>query len=224
VKFPRASGVLLHPTSLPGRFGIGDFGVEAFRFADLLASSGQTIWQMLPLGPTAEGDSPYSLFSAFAGNPLLICPDKLAEEGLIDAPQVPAFPEDQVDFDAVSAWKQIILHQAYDRFRRSSSPGPRRAFADFCAAESGWLDPFALFMSLLEAHGGRMPWPEWSRHTGEGLEEEVEAKKFWQFLFFRQWNELREHCRKRGIRLMGDVPIYVAHNSADVWTAPKLYE
>src|SRR5579871_4227547 len=159
----RASGVLLHPTSLPGPYGVGDLGPDADRFVDFLAASGQTYWQILPLGPTGYGDSPYQTFSAFAGNPLLISPRLLVREGLLPAgalSEVPAFPADRVDYGAVIPYKRRLLARAFAQFRRRADPGLRRAVEDFAAAQGAWLAPFALFMALKDAHGDR-PWTEW---------------------------------------------------------------
>lgn len=237
MKFERTSGVLLHPTSLPGRFGIGELGGEAYRFADYLHGACQSIWQVLPLCPTGYGNSPYTSFSSFAGNPLLISIDRLLEHDLALRDDVestlPKFPEDKVDFDAVMAWKLPILRKAYDLFVERASQDWKEDFAAFCHANSAWLDDFALFMALREVHGLR-PWNEWeaglvarnpeTMHAWrQRLGVEVQARKFWEYLFDRQWSDLRKYCNERGIRLMGDLPIYVAHNSADVWANPELF-
>src|SRR5690349_16982114 len=151
--FPRSSGILLHPTSLPGRFGIGDLGREAYRFADFLDAAGQTIWQMLPLGPTGYGDSPYQLFSAFAGNPLLISPERLVDAGYLSAADVqsaPEFPDDYVDYGAVIAWKTPLLRRAFENFRKSGIARDRDSFQAFCDRHHRWLDSFASFMTLKE--------------------------------------------------------------------------
>src|SRR6185436_7704739 len=161
--FPRASGILLHPTSLPGPFGVGDLGDEAYRFVDFLQSSGQTLWQILPLGPTGYGNSPYASYSAFAGNTLLISPERLARADLLtegDFRSVPDFPEDQVDFDQVVAFKKSVLQKAYQRFQQLQTPQLTNAFKSFCARENYWLEDYALFLALKDGHGGR-PWTEW---------------------------------------------------------------
>jgi 4-alpha-glucanotransferase len=221
VPFPRSSGILLHPTSLPGRFGIGDFGPEAYAFADFLAATGQSIWQMLPLGPTGYGDSPYQLFSAFAGNPLLISPEDLLldEEDLADAP---AFPNDRVDFERVIPWKMKLLDQAYRNFRERAGEALREEYADFCKRNAYWLEHFAEFMALKEANGAEHVWSEW-RAGVEAPRERIDAIRYTQFEFFRQFYELKNYCRRLGIRLMGDLPIYVAHDSADVWAHPEMF-
>ncbi len=221
MKFPRSCGILLHPTSLPGRFGIGDLGNEAYHFADLLAEAGQTIWQVLPLTPTGYGDSPYQSFSAFAGNALLISPDKLVQHGYLDASQLvvsPLFPDDSVDFQRVVQYKFGLLRKAHQRFSQQAN---RRAFDEFCNRERAWLDDFARFAALKEANGG-VSWTDWTHHDADPTA--IEAHKFWQFEFFRQWDDLKAYCGGLKIRIMGDVPIYVAHDSADVWANPDLFE
>src|ERR1035441_10393561 len=193
MRFPRSSGILLHPTSLPGPWGIGDLGESARRFADFLAESGQTLWQVLPLGPTGYGDSPYQCFSALAGNPLLIAMDDW------DVPAAPAFPRDEVDFARVIPWKMEVLEAAARRF--FSGPGDP-AFSDFCAANASWLDDFALFMALKQHHGevvgsrwepgARARDPKSLAAWRERLAPAIAAQRYFQFLFFRQWRELRE--------------------------------
>jgi 4-alpha-glucanotransferase len=200
----RASGILLHPTSLPGRFGIGDLGPEAHRFADWLAAEGQTIWQVLPLGPVGYGESPYQLFSAFAGNPLLI-----SLEGLDDS-EPPKFAEDRVEFERVVPWKMAALRRAFRRGRRMAG-----------GESPPWLDTFARFMALKVANGG-VAWPEWDPKIAADPDE-IEFQKFLQVEFTRQWCALKTYCAERGIRMMGDIPIYVATDSADVWAQPELF-
>jgi len=225
MRFLRSSGILLHPTSLPGPYGIGDLGREARRFADFLAESGQTLWQVLPLGPTGYGDSPYQCFSALAGNPLLIAMDDW------DVPAAPAFPRDEVDFARVIVWKMGVLEAAAERF--FSGPGDP-AFSDFCTSNASWLEDFALFMALKQHHG-EVVWSRWEPGARtrdpqalaawrERLAPAIAAHRYFQFLFFRQWRELREYCRARNIRIMGDLPIYVAHDSADVWAKPEAFQ
>src|SRR5712664_278282 len=163
MSFPRASGILLHPTSLPSRCGIGDLGVEAYRFADFLATSGQSLWQVLPLGPTGYGDSPYAGYSAFAGNTLLISPEKLLEEGLLtqaELDEVPTLPSEAVDFGRANEVKENLLAKAFARYQRTGDTEFRRAFETFSEQNSSWLDDYALFRALKTAHGGA-PWHEW---------------------------------------------------------------
>ncbi|MDQ2855336.1 MAG: 4-alpha-glucanotransferase [Acidobacteriota bacterium] len=235
--FPRASGILLHPTSLPGRFGIGDLGAEAYRFADFLLASGQSLWQVLPLGPTGYGDSPYACYSAFAGNTLLISPERLVDAALLttdDLADSPAFTGARVDFDRVHQFKDKILRTAFERFAATRNSDLRSDFESFCASQSSWLEDYALFRALKEVHGGRS-WHEWDAsfvrrdadalaRARETLRAEIEAHAFHQFLFFKQWSELKKYCNKRGIKFIGDIPIFVAHDSSDVWTNPDQFK
>ena len=233
----RASGLLLHPTSLPGRFGIGDLGPEAAHWVDFLAAAGQKLWQVLPLGPTGYGDSPYQGFSAFAGNPYLVSPEGLAEDGLLDADDLaalPAFSADRVDYGPVIEWKLAILAKAHARFAAGAAPGLRADYRAFCRRHAGWLEDFALFMALKESHGGAT-WTSWEpglvgREPGalaaarERLAPAVDSQRFRQYLFFRQWGAVRERARGAGVRIIGDLPIFVAHDSADVWAHPELFQ
>ncbi len=236
MRFRRSSGLLLHPTSLPGRYGVGEIGREAFEFIDYAASAGQKLWQVLPLAPTGYGDSPYQALSAFAGNPLLISLDDLVERGLLDRAELaspPRFQEDQVDFGAVTRFKLPLLRAAAQRFQSAASASDRTAFETFVQDHGWWLEDFALFMSSKEAHD-LVTWTAWDRDLAlrtpealkrwrEKLAPAILAHKFWQFVFFQQWAAIRDHCRTRGIRIMGDIPIYVAHDSADVWSNPGLF-
>ena len=237
MRFPRSSGILLHPTSLPGPFGIGDLGPQARGFVDFLAEAGQTLWQVLPLGPTGFGDSPYQCFSGLAGNPLLISPERLAEQGWLDPSAlsgVPRFRESQIDFARVIAWKTALLQSAARVFLRSASPSDQASFRSFCDLNRDWLDDFALFM-VLKQHHGYAVWSQWEPAIRwrdraalaaweEKLAEPIAIQKFLQFAFFSQWQELRSYARAHGVRLMGDLPIYVAHDSADVWVNPQYFE
>ena len=237
MRLTRLSGILLHPTSLPGRFGIGDLGPQAYAFLEWLESAGQTLWQVLPLGPTGYGDSPYQLFSAFAGNPLLISPERLREQGLLssaDLNSFPQFPTDHVDFGPLIPSRLGLLTRAYQNFQRAATPSIRREFEHFCE-ERPWLEDYALFIALKQQHGVEHVWTEWepqlvSRHAGalnlwrRQLQGEVEKQKFWQWEFARQWQSLRADARERNIRIMGDLPIYVAHDSADVWSNPDHFQ
>lgn len=228
--FPRASGILLHPTSLPGDFGIGDLGDEAFSFIDLLVSARQTYWQILPLGPTGFGDSPYQCFSAFAGNTLLISPEKLVEDGLIsdaDLEDRPDFIAHKVDFGSVYDWKNQLLPKAYEGFHHVTSVDLRGKFETFCQENEFWLEDYALFRSI-KATQDQKPWYEWPdelklrepselRAVHEKLYDKIQAEKFYQFLFFRQWFMVKEYANQNGIKIIGDIPIFVAADSADVW-------
>jgi len=231
-KFPRSSGILLHPTSLPTRFGIGDFGPAAYQFADFLSGAGQSVWQVLPIGPTGYGDSPYQSFSAFAGNPLLISIEQLADEGLLSLSDFDVFhglPADRVDYERVNQLKLPLLKKAYEHFKDVKHEN----CCEFKDAQKHWLDDFALFMALKEAHRGAA-WVHWDRElvrrdadalkrAREQFSEEIEAHKFIQYVFYRQWQKLRQHCADRDIRIMGDLPIYVAHDSSDVWANPEFF-
>ena len=234
--FARRSGILLHPTSLPGRFGIGDLGPEAYRFVDWLASAGQTYWQVLPLSPTGYGDSPYQGLSAMAGNPLLISPERLVEAGLLDPADleaIPALPVERVDYGPTIQLKISLLARALANFQAQAAPQARAALERFCAEQSSWLDDLALFMALKQAHALR-PWHEWepgprtrqpealARWTAE-LAAEVAAAKFNQWLFFDQWLALKRYANERGVRIVGDIPIFVSLDSVDVWANTRLF-
>jgi 4-alpha-glucanotransferase len=224
VIFPRASGVLLHPTSLPGPHGIGELGPEAFRFADWLAEAGQTIWQVLPLGPVGYGESPYQLFSAFAGNPMLISLDSLVERGWLapaDLAQRPQFRDETVNFEAVVPWKTGLLRQAFETYRTHHMEADREELEAFVGKQAAWLNGYARFMALKDTHENTM-WTTWDPGS-EPDPDAIEYEKFLQFEFFRQWSALKQYCAGRGIRMMGDLPIYVAHDSADVWEQPGLF-
>ena len=237
MNFPRSSGILLHPTSLPGRFGIGDLGPQAYTFADFLEAAGQSVWQVLPLGPTGYGDSPYACYSAFAGNTLLISPEQLVVDGLLakgELANVPEFAAECVEFEGVHKFKDSILRHAFTSFKQVANPEIGKAFAEFCRQQMSWLDDYALFRALKDSHGG-VAWNEWEpplvRRDPEALElartqleADIEAQKFYQFLFFRQWFTLKADCNNRGINLVGDIPIFVAHDSADVWTNPDQFK
>ncbi|GAB4496553.1 MAG: 4-alpha-glucanotransferase [Anaerolineales bacterium] len=236
MKFERSAGILLHPTSLPGPYGIGDLGPEAYRWVDFLHQSDCGLWQVLPLGPTGYGDSPYQCFSAFAGNPYLISPDALLRDGLLtpaDLASKPDFPAHAVDFGPVIVWKLGILDRAYQRFQPLVKSPLKAEFAAFCEAQADWLEDYALFMALKDAHNGA-PWSTWQaplrQREPQALQTAreqhavaVERQKFFQFLFFRQWNAVRAYANQHGIKIIGDIPIFVAHDSAEVWANPQLF-
>jgi 4-alpha-glucanotransferase len=230
----RASGVLLHPTSLPSSYGIGDLGPEAYQFVDFLVTADQSLWQVLPLGPTGYGDSPYACYSAFAGNTLLISPEQLVKEGLLDAAPPPAIKTSKIDFGEAHRIKETLLQKAYERYTKTTDTALRSAFETFAQLHAHWLEDYALFRALKNAHGG-IAWNEWQpalvRRTPSAivrardeLHEEVEAQMFYQFLFFRQWFALKSYCNDRGVRIIGDLPIFVAQDSADVWTNPEQFK
>ena len=237
MSFPRSSGVLLHPTSLPGRFGVGDLGDEAYKFVDFLAASGQSLWQVLPLGPTGFGDSPYQCFSAFAGNTLLVSPEVLVREGLLgaeDIERVPSFPLEKVEFGGAIEFKNALLAKAFGRFRQTTDRSLRAYFDHFCRQAAGWLDDYTLYRALKDAQGGKA-WNEWEPQLArrepsalasarEHLRDAVDAQKFYQFLFFRQWAALKAYAHEQGVKLVGDIPIFVARDSADVWMSPDQFK
>ncbi len=234
MRHKRASGILLHPTSLPGRFGIGDLGPSASAFIDFLTETGQHWWQMLPLGPTGSSNSPYQSHSSFAGNPMLISPEQVVADGYLDESDLPDEvphdgPEVRIDFDAIEHLKEALFRKAFARFDPSGEPN----YGFFVASQAGWLDDFALYMALKHEHDDHawFDWgPELATRKPEAIEEakvrldaEIRYHKFVQYLFSRQWRAMRDACRVRGIRLIGDLPIYVAEDSADVWARPDLF-
>ncbi len=232
----RSSGILLHPTSLPGRFGIGDMGPEAYHFLDFLAESKQRAWQVLPLGPTGYGDSPYQSFSAFAGNPLLISLERLVADGLLrpaDVRETPSFPEHRVNYGSVIQFKTAMLTRSFERFRAGVRPHLQDDFDAFARDSSAWLEDFALFMALKEAHGGAV-WNTWEPDIAgrqpqavgrwqRDLSDSCYRHKYYQYLFSKQWSALKGAANERGINLIGDTPIFVAHDSSDVWAHPEFY-
>lgn len=234
--FSRASGILLHPTSFPGRFGIGDLGSEAYKFVDFLKQSGQELWQVLPLGPTGFGNSPYLCYSAMAGNPLLISPEKLRDYGLLANEDLDAygeFPADQVDYDGVAKAKHSLFEKACNNFKSNAPEEQKAAFEEFCATKSFWLNDFSLFMAIKEDREGAS-WHTWdyaiARRQPAAMEEcqqrltdEIYYHKYLQFEFFRQWADLKKYANDNGIKIFGDLAIYVAHDSADVWSHPEIF-
>ena len=232
----RGSGILLHVTSLPSPFGVGDMGPGAFRFVDFLAETKQSLWQVLPLNPTdpEHYSSPYHSSSAFACNPLLISPELLVQDGLLsmgDVKSPPDFPADRVDYRAVGAYKAALLGKAYRRFKER---GNQHEFERFCSENATWLEDFALFMALKSHFAGKV-WSDWAKDIRERereaverarkeLSEKVDGEKFLQYIFFAQWSALKRYCNERGIQIIGDIPIYVEHDSADVWAHPEIFK
>jgi 4-alpha-glucanotransferase len=239
MRFQRAAGVLLHPTSLPSRYGIGDLGDSAYTFIDFLVAANQRLWQILPLGPTGYADSPYQSFSSFAGNPLLISPDRLVEDGYLPpeaVADVPDFPEHEVDYGWVIVYKEKLLRQAYDYFQINATAAQKKAYAAFRKAAAYWLDDFAAFMAIKAHHkdieGG--VWSTWPadiagrkpaalKRWTKALADEIDNHRFQQFLFFEQWSALRAYANEREVRIIGDAPIFVAYDSADVWSHPEQF-
>ena len=255
MKFPRSAGILLHPSSLPGPFGIGTLGAEARAFVDFLADAETGFWQILPLGPTGYGDSPYQCLSSFAGNPYLIDPEELARAGLAERSDVVACKvpnTGRVDFGTLFARREALIDSAWERFKerqkasRTAYPEVRpaestgvpqfdqAAFRTFCAGNASWLDDFALFMTIKEDRGNGSwdSWPEELRlrkpsalgKFASGHGDRIEREKFSQFLFFAQWSALKSHAESRGVRIIGDIPIFVAWDSADTWAHPRLFQ
>lgn len=232
----RTSGILLHPTSLPSRFGIGDLGENAYRFIDFLSNSDQQIWQILPIGPTGYGNSPYLSYSALAGNPLLISPTLLQRQGLLteaELQNLPDFPLDKVDFEQVIATKMPLLRRASDRFKAQATAKEEQKFQKFCNRQNDWLSDYALFMSLKEAHNDS-PWNQWGKEIASRqpqamvewankLVDQIFFHKFVQYQFFSQWKDLKHYANQNGVKLFGDIPIYVAHDSADVWAHKEIF-
>lgn len=233
----RSSGVLLHPTSFPGPYGIGDLGDEARRFVDWLAAAGQRWWQILPLNPTWQDGSPYKSPGAFAGNPLLVSPDRLALEGLLDEADLAplrssAGEAGRIDFPSVARRKAAAHQAAFDRFQSFGDCHPLAVlFLEFRSRSAGWLAPYARFLAAREAQGGEA-WMDWEAPFRAGAAESPAFERlarriaffeFEQFLFHRQWGELRSYAAERGVRIIGDLPIYVAQESADVWAEPEIF-
>jgi 4-alpha-glucanotransferase len=221
----RKSGILLHPTSLPGKFGIGDLGRWAYRFADFLIESGQQLWQVLPLGPPGYGYSPYQAYSSMAGNPLLISPQMLVDQGWLSSADLltaPGFADSFVDFDSVIPFKVNLLKKATAAFLGRDSDPLQQQFLEFCGQNESWLNPFAEFAALKEANANSA-WTDWNQNAVVE-EQSLLSHKFIQFEFFRQWKLLKEYCNAHGIEIIGDISIFIAHDSADVWANPELFD
>ncbi|MDI7261555.1 MAG: 4-alpha-glucanotransferase [Thermodesulfobacteriota bacterium] len=232
----RGSGILLHITSLPSPFGIGDLGPWAYQFADFLARTKQSYWQILPLNPTdqAFGNSPYSCPSAFAGNTLLISPELLVHSGFLKKEEIenpPPFPSERCDYASVIPHKTELLQRAYESFKTDG--GEREPYEIFCKENQEWLEDFALF-AVTKNHFHGKAWGEWEKDLRDrdlnhlekikkNVQDEIEREKFLQYLFFNQWRSLKDYCNKKGIQFVGDIPIYVNYDSADVWTHPELF-
>ncbi|HEV7489098.1 MAG TPA: 4-alpha-glucanotransferase [Thermoanaerobaculia bacterium] len=232
----RTAGVLLHPTSLPGRFGIGDLGDELLAFLDWAQSAGLRIWQVLPLNAPGYGNSPYGCLSSYAGNPLLISPQSLVESGLLPGDaldDVPSFAEDFVEFDRVHAYKESLLRKSFEHFAEHASDEQRHALTAFIH-DNAWLPDWTLYAALKEQHGGKS-WTAWTSDVASRdrdalaearlkLAEELRFHEYVQWLFFAQWAAVREAAAARSLRIMGDIPIYVAGDSADVWANREIFQ
>ncbi len=232
----RSSGILLHPTSLPGRFGVGDLGAAAYEFVDFLEETGQSLWQVLPLGPTGYGDSPYSCFSAFAGNPLLISLGALVDDGLLDQNDIdnaPEFPSHRVDYGSAIEFKSAMLKKAHANFIENGSDQLKDEYLAFAGETSWWLEDYTTYRAIKDAHGGR-EWTRWEPFLRDREDKaiyffrenhavEISAQKFYQYLFFKQWLGLASYANEHGVKIIGDAPIFVAHDSADVWANRELF-
>ena len=235
MKFKRSAGILHHPTSLPAEFGIGDLGKNAYRFVDFLHNAGQTLWQVFPLGPTGFGDSPYQSFSAFAGNPLIISPEMLKEEGYltkIDLENIPDFNPIKIDYGKVIEYKISLLRKAYENSKKNGI-NDKNDFEKFCRENESWLEDYALFMAGKDFHGGKL-WLEWDKSLAfrvenslnnwkEKLATEINFHKFVQYTFFKQWIALKKYANAKGIKIIGDLPIFIAYDSADLWANKHLF-
>ncbi|MBC7958864.1 MAG: 4-alpha-glucanotransferase, partial [Vallitaleaceae bacterium] len=236
MKVMRKSGILLHPTSFPNKYGIGDLGPSSYIFIDFLDKSGQKLWQVLPLGPTGYGDSPYQAFSSFAGQPLIISPEKLIDEGLLfedDFANMPEWDPLTIAYGPAINYKFSILRKAFSRFQTLEYGPLKAAFEKFCEKEASWLLDYALFMAIKDAHGGVI-WTSWDREIAfptqavkqkwlDQLKDHVMFYEFIQFLFYSQWNALKDYAHTKGIQVVGDIPIFVAFDSADVWAHKDLF-
>ena len=237
MQLTRSSGILMHISSLPSRHGIGDLGAAAYEWVDMLHASGTKYWQMLPLTPTGYGNSPYQGLSAFAGNPLFIDPEELVENGLLDisdSEDAPGYPKRRIDFKSATDWKNKFLRQAYQHSKRGMSAQLQRDYEAFLQTNEFWLDDFAIFMAIREAFG-LVSWSEWPQGLRnrsiseltffcETHNEEIGRHRFLQFLFSRQWKKLKSYANRRGIQLIGDIPIFVGFDCADVWAHPQLFQ
>ena len=234
---PRYAGILLHPTSFPSPYGIGDLGKGAYEFIDFLRDCDLTLWQCLPLGPTGYGDSPYQSFSSFAGQPLIISPDELVKEGLLtaeDLADVPDFGDGAIDYGPAIACKNKLLARAYAHFKASRKKALKEDYALFCNENADWLENYALFMALKDHHGGKS-WHEWApecqfpdakirQKLSRLLKDRIGYYCFIQFIFFRQWKALKSYANEKGILIIGDIPIFVSPDSADVWGRKDLFQ
>ena len=233
----RTSGILLHPTSLPSPYGIGDLGKAAYDFIDFLEKAGQHLWQILPLTPTGYGNSPYSSFSAFAGQPLLISPEHLEKMGLLEEWELDTAPEnneDLVEYDKVSKWKTQIFKLAFSRFEMKEDKELKKQYRQFVKENTYWLNDYAIYMACRDMQGQK-EWFKWDEKYRKStqivkaelkktLKDEIKYYCFIQFLFYKQWAELKAYANEKGIKIIGDMPLFVSLDSADVWANPKLFQ
>jgi len=233
----RSSGVLLHPTSLFNPYPIGDLGSSAIKFVDFLSDSGQSFWQMLPIGPTGDDDCPYQSMSAFGGNPLLVSPDRLVEQGFLDDSDIEHYltlNDGKVDYPAAVEFKTRLHRRAFENFERNKKAEARAAFDAFKNLEAYWLDDFSLFLAI-QSKEGTSNWTQWSQNLKmrqldaliemqKDLAEEIRYHEFIQWQFSVQFTELKAYCKSKGIQLIGDVPMFVTHQSADVWAHPEFFK
>ena len=235
--FERSSGILLHPTSLPGKYGIGSLGKEAYKFVDFLKKANQKLWQIFPLGPTGYGDSPYQCFSTFAGNPYLIDFDLLIEQNLLNEEDLRDVDfggnEEYIDYGAIYNQKYPLLRKAYDNFKANGNDYLRGKLDAFKAENNAWLNDYSLFISL-KNHFNGLPWTEWPHDIKvreeaavskyrEELADDIEYNNFIQCLFFTQWDNLKKYANDNGIKIIGDIPIFVAVDSSDAWANPEIF-
>lgn len=232
----RKAGLLVHPTSFPGPYGIGDLGPSAYQFIDFLKKAGQKVWQVLPIGPTGYGDSPYQAFSSFAGQPLFLSPELLGRKGLLDGKDlegIHGWDPARIDYGRVIVYKTELLKKAYGNFKNHGSGQQKDSYAAFCSEQKHWLDDYALFMAVKDAHNG-VVWTQWDKDIAfptaeskkawsERLSDEMGYYKFLQMLFYEQWFDLKRYANEAGIAIIGDTPIFVAFDSADVWGSKELF-
>ncbi len=235
MRFERSAGILLHPTSLPGKFGIGDLGYEAFNFVNFLEAAGQKLWQVFPLGPTGYGDSPYQCFSAFAGNPNLISPEKLRDAGFLSNADLEFIPLHSllfIDYGLVIEYKKDILNKAFENYKKNPA-SLQKDFEDFIEKNKDWLEDFSLFMAAKEYHNGEA-WSEWDKDLvvrksdalkkwRTDLSDTILYHKFVQYIFNKQWHDVKTYANRKGIKIIGDMPIFVAYDSSDVWANNKIF-
>ena len=235
--FERSSGILFHPTSLPGKYGIGTLGKEAYAFIDFLKKSKQKLWQIFPLGPTGYGDSPYQSFSSFAGNPYLIDFDLLIEAHLLSEEDLRDIffgdNEEHIDYGAIYNQKYPLLRKAYENFKSSDNNEMKGSLENFKRENSSWLNDYSLYISL-KNHFNGLPWNEWAQdiknredgamhHYRNELADDIEYHNFIQFLFFKQWGDVKRYANENGIKIIGDIPIFVAADSSDAWANPEIF-